>query len=111
MVTMSGSQNFTEFELHARAVLGLPIPVITLERTGASSVILAPEASPNEPDYDGLAQAMEVDGVDIRIFGKPDTRKYRRMGVALAHAPLGTPTDLVRKLANEAAAKVKVAIK
>ncbi|HEX5316055.1 MAG TPA: ATP-grasp domain-containing protein, partial [Candidatus Kapabacteria bacterium] len=110
MVTMSGSQNFTEFELHARAVLGLPIPEITLERTGASAVILAPEASPNEPNYEGITEALSVSGVDIRIFGKPNMRKYRRMGVALAHDKLGTPTDAVRASAKEAAGKIQVAI-
>ncbi len=108
MVTMSGSQNLTEFELHARAVLGLPIPAITLERTGASAVILAPETSPNEPRYEGIAEALAMPRVNLRIFGKPNTRKYRRMGVALAHDTLGASTDDVRKRAREAAAKVKV---
>lgn len=110
MVTMSGSQNLTEFELHARAVLGLPIPDITLERTGASAVILAPEASPNEPRYEGIEEALAMPRVDLRIFGKPNTRKYRRMGVALAHDKLGTSTDDVRQLAQEAAAKVRVVV-
>lgn len=108
MVTMSGSQNLTEFELHARAVLGLPIPEIMLERVGASAVILAAEASPNEPRYEGMEDALATSRVDIRIFGKPNTRKYRRMGVALAHDKLGASTDDVRKRAREAAAKVKV---
>lgn len=111
MVTMSGSQNFTEFELHARAVLGLPIPEIKLECTGASAVILAPDASPNEPDYDGIADALAMPNVDLRIFGKPNTRKYRRMAVALAYDTMGTPTDAVRARAKEAAAKVRVVLK
>jgi phosphoribosylglycinamide formyltransferase 2 len=110
MVTMSGSQNFTEFELHVRAVLGLPIPEITLERVGASAVILAPEASPNEPSYEGIAEALSVSGVDIRIFGKPNMRKYRRMGVALAHDKLGTPINTVRERAKVAAAKVRIVL-
>ncbi len=108
MVTMSGSQNFTEFELHARAVLGLPIPEITLERTGASAVILAPEESPNEPRYEGLDAALAMPNVDVRIFGKPSIRKYRRMGVALAHDKMGTSTDEARRRAQEAAAQVQV---
>ena len=108
MVTMSGSQNFTEFELHARAVLGLPIPAITLERAGASAVILAPEESPNEPSYEGIADALSIPGIEIRIFGKPTTRKYRRMGVALASGELGTSVQDVRKRAAEAAGKVSV---
>ena len=111
MVTMSGSQNFSEFELHARAVLGLPIPEITLERTGASSVILAPEASPNEPDYEGIENALSQSGVDVRIFGKPNTRRYRRMGVALANAENGMSTDEVRARANAAAKAVRVVLK
>ena len=111
MVTMSGSQNLTEFELHARAVLGLPIPEITLERTGASAVILAPEASPNEPRYEGIEEALAMPRVDIRIFGKPNTRKYRRMGVALAYDKLGASIDEVRRRAREAAAKVHVVLR
>lgn len=111
MVTMSGSQNLTEFELHARAVLGLPIPQITLERTGASSVILATEASMDEPDYEGVEVALATPHVDVRIFGKPTTRKYRRMGVAVAYDNPGAATDTVRKMANEAAAKVRVVLK
>jgi phosphoribosylglycinamide formyltransferase 2 len=110
MVTMSGSQNFTEFELHARAVLGLPIPAITLERTGASAVILATEESMNEPSYEGIADALATPGIEIRIFGKPTTRKYRRMGVALASDKLGTPINVLRDRAKEAAAKVSVII-
>jgi phosphoribosylglycinamide formyltransferase 2 len=108
MVTMSGSQNLTEFELHARAVLGLPIPEITLERAGASAVILAPEESANVPDYEGIAGALSIPGIEIRIFGKPNTRKYRRMGVALASDMIGTPISILRDRAKEAAAKVRV---
>jgi phosphoribosylglycinamide formyltransferase 2 len=110
MVTMSGSQNLTEFELHARAVLGLPIPEITLERTGASAVILAPEASTSEPRYEGIADALAMPRVDVRIFGKPSTRKYRRMGVAVAYDTLGVATDDVRERAREAAGKVRVVV-
>jgi phosphoribosylglycinamide formyltransferase 2 len=110
MVTMSGSQNLTEFDLHARAVLGLPIPSITLERAGASAVILAPEESSNEPSYEGIAEALSIPGIEIRIFGKPNTRKYRRMGVALASDPLGTPINVLRDRAKEAAAKVRVVV-
>ena len=108
MVTMSGSQNLTEFELHARAILGLPIPEITLEGSGASAVILAPDASTSEPRYEGIENALSMSRVDVRIFGKPTTRKYRRMAVALAHDMLGASTDGVRELAKKAAGKVKV---
>lgn len=110
MVTMSGSQNFTEFELHARAVLGLPIPSISLERVGASAVILAPEESSNEPKYEGIGEALAMPNIDVRIFGKPNTRRYRRMGVALAYDKLGTSVNSVRARATEASAKVTVGV-
>ena len=81
MVTLI-SQNLSEFDLHARAVLGLPIP--TIESTeGASAVVLA-TAEGTHPTYSGVAEAMSEPGVDVRIFGKPTTRPYRRMAVALA---------------------------
>ncbi len=108
MVTLSGSQNLSEFELHARAILGLPIPEITLERVGASAVILANNDSSSPPIYSGIAEALEVPKTDIRIFGKPISRKHRRMGVALAYDAVGSSTDAVRALATEAASKVKV---
>jgi phosphoribosylglycinamide formyltransferase 2 len=111
MVTLSGSQNLSEFELHARTVLGLPIPEITLERTGASAVILAPEESNREPEYSGMEDALREPRIDVRIFGKPSTRKYRRMGVALAYDKLGTSTDEVRERAKAAAEKVTVVIR
>jgi phosphoribosylglycinamide formyltransferase 2 len=110
MVTLAGTQNFSEFELHARAVLGLPIPEITLERAGASAVILAPDESNNRPIYLGLEDGLAPTKTDIRIFGKPSTRKYRRMGVALAYDGIGTSVDGLRKRAVEAASKVQVVI-
>ena len=64
--------------------------------------------SMSEPDYEGIEDALAMPGTDVRIFGKPNTRKYRRMGVAVAHAPLGTSTDEVRARANKAASIVKV---
>ncbi|MEP7233944.1 MAG: formate-dependent phosphoribosylglycinamide formyltransferase [Ignavibacteriota bacterium] len=110
MVTLALTQNLSQFELHARAVLGLPIPEITLEHAGASAVILAPDESKNEPEYSGIEQAMMIPKTDIRIFGKPATRKYRRMGVALAYDAVGSSTDDLRKKAKEAADKVEVII-
>lgn len=102
MVT-SISQNLSEFDLHARAVMGLPIPSETRARPSASSVILADRESMHVR-YLGLAEAM-ADGADIRIFGKPVTRPFRRMGVALAN---GTNTDDARNRANKAAAAVQI---
>lgn len=81
MVTLI-SQNLSEFDLHARAILGLPIPHIdTIE--GASAVVLATQEGMS-PTYIGVADAMSEPGTDVRIFGKPTTRPYRRMAVALA---------------------------
>jgi phosphoribosylglycinamide formyltransferase 2 len=108
MVTLAGTQNFNEFELHLRAVLGLEIPEITLERAGASAVILADDDNSNQPVYKGLEEAVKFPKSDIKIFGKPVTRAYRRMGVALAYDKTGTSTDELRKRAKEIAGKIKV---
>ncbi len=108
MVTLAGSQTFSEFELHARAILGLPIPEIKLERAAASAVILAKTDSQNYPKYTGLEKAAAFPQTNFRIFGKPFTRVNRRMGVALAYAPVGTSTDIVRKVAKEVADCIEV---
>ncbi len=105
MVTLSGSQNFSEFELHARAVLGLPIAEITQERVGASAVILA-ESDGAEPHYEGLEAAMNHPQTDVRIFGKPVTRLYRRMGVVLTYDKVGSDVDMVKNRAIEIAKEV-----
>ena len=102
MVTLV-SQNLTEFDLHARAVLGLPVPADLRARPAASAVILA-ERDSKSLSYEGLAEAM-ADGADLRIFAKPDSRPYRRMGVALATAG---DTDEARRKAREAAHKVRI---
>jgi phosphoribosylglycinamide formyltransferase 2 len=108
MVTLAGSQNFSEFELHARAVLGLPIPEVVLERAAASAVILAMDESTSTPVFTGLEAAAAIKGSDVRIFGKPTTRRYRRMGVALANGPVGSDIDGLRERAMHVAALVKV---
>lgn len=107
MVTLAGTQNFSEFELHARAVLGLPIPEITLERAGASAVILA-EDEKHDPSYSGIEEAVKMEKTDLRIFGKPKTRVYRRMGVALAYGNKDADMNELRKRAEEMAAKVEI---
>ena len=94
MVTLAGTQNFSEFELHARAVLGLNIPSIDLLKNGASSVILAQNESQNTPEFEGLNEAAQIPNTDFKLFGKPTTRQYRRMGVALAFGSESTE-DLV----------------
>lgn len=83
MVTLAGTQNFSEFELHVRAILGLPIPSVSLLKNGASAVILADRETTSAPGFDGLEEILAVEGSDIRLFGKPTARPYRRMGVVL----------------------------
>ena len=101
MVTLI-SQNLSEFDLHARAILGLPIPQIdTIE--GASAVVLA-STDGTCPRYSGVEDALREPGVDVRIFGKPTTRPYRRMAVALAK----NANALAR--ARAAAAKISVVV-
>ena len=107
MVTLAGTQNFSEFELHARAVLGMPIPCIKPLRIGASAVILSPIASTEQPRYRGIEQTCEEDA-DIRIFGKPTTRVGRRMGVVVCNGPLDTDLDALRDKAKRLASYVEV---
>ncbi|MBL0331120.1 MAG: formate-dependent phosphoribosylglycinamide formyltransferase [Bacteroidetes bacterium] len=107
MVTLAGTQNFSEFELHARAILGLPISEITLERVGASAVILADKEGTN-PTFTGLDKAMNHPQSDIRIFGKPITRPYRRMAVALTYDKVGSDVNKVKERAMEIAKQVTV---
>lgn len=108
MVTLAGTQNLSEFELHARAILGLPIPEITLERAGVSAVILANKEKNTIPNYEGVEDALREKKTDIRIFGKPTTRPYRRMGVALVYDEKHTDIDLLRKKAKLTADKISV---
>lgn len=108
MVTLAGTQNLSEFDLHARAILDLPIPAITLERAGVSAVILAMHESQELPEYFGLEEALKTSKTDLRLFGKPSTRKYRRMGVALCYDDLGADMQILRERAGQAAAKVVV---
>jgi phosphoribosylglycinamide formyltransferase 2 len=96
MVTLAGTQNFSEFELHARAVLGLPIPEVKLLRNGASAVVLAEKESNETPVFSGLKEAAVIPNSDFKIFGKPTTRPYRRMAVALTYGSENV-TELVEK--------------
>jgi phosphoribosylglycinamide formyltransferase 2 len=107
MVTLAGTQNLSEFELHARAILGLPIPEIKLERAGASAVVLANKTA-DHFIINGIAQALTQTNTDIRIFGKPSTRPYRRMAVALVYDHIGADMDGLRKKAKKAADKITV---
>lgn len=98
MVTLAGTQNLSEFELHTRAILGLPVPEIRLEKSGASAVILSPGLGSN-PTYDGLDEICQNPHADFRIFGKQEARTYRRMGVVLVN---GAPDADALKLKEEA---------
>ncbi len=100
MVTLI-SQDLNEFDLHARAIMGLPVPDSITARPAASAVILADRDS-DDFAFEGLADALAVDdGVDVRIFGKPVTRPYRRMGVALARAgDAPAAVDLAKRAAE-----------
>ena len=103
MVTLI-SQNLNEFELHLRAILSLPIPKIDLLAPSASAVILAQDYY-DKVAYVGVAEALSEPDVDIRLFGKPDSRPDRRMGVALAK---GNTVEAAQKKAKAAADQVKV---
>ena len=107
MVTLAGTQNFNEFELHLRAVLGLPIPCVKQLAIGASAVILSPIASNEPPRYRGIEETCEEDA-DIRIFGKPTTRVNRRMGVVVCRDEVDGDLDALRDKAKRLAAKVEV---
>jgi phosphoribosylglycinamide formyltransferase 2 len=100
MVTMC-TQRFNEFELHARAILGLPVDT-TLHSPGASAVIYG-QLDEKGIAFQGVQEALRVPQSDIRLFGKPESFKKRRMGVALAN---GKDTDEARTRAKLAASKV-----
>ena len=104
MVTLR-SQDLSEFDLHLRAILGLPIPEIRYAGPTASAVILATRDATTPPSYSGVEAALAIPSVEVRLFGKPATRKYRRMGVALAHGK--TAMD-ARQIASTAASFVRV---
>ena len=103
MVTLI-SQNYSEFALHARAILGLPIPLIRQYGPAASAVLLVPGNS-EQIGYGNLAQALMQPDTDLRLFGKPEVQGERRMGVALA---LGGNVEHAKQKALDVIAKIKV---
>lgn len=103
MVTLI-SQNLNEFELHLRAVLGLPIPKIEQLGASASAVILAKDYS-DSIVFEGVAEALSEPDIELRLFGKPDSRPFRRMGVALAK---GNDIQEAREKAVRAASQIKI---
>ena len=108
MVTLAGTQNLNEFELHLRAILGWPIPEIELLQSGASAVILSEISEEKTPEFEGVEKALNYPSSDIRLFGKPSTRKYRRMGVGLYHDTVDTDIEEVVAKAKEIAGAIKV---
>lgn len=107
MVTLANTQNFNEFELHLRAILSLPIYEITQERAGASAVILA-SANSNYPTFSGIENVAFQPKTDFRLFGKPTSRPYRRMGVVLNYDTLDTPVEEIIEKAKKIATLVTV---
>lgn len=107
MVTLAGTQNLNEFELHLRAILGLPISIQQF-RAGASAVILADSDTQIIPEYTGVEDALSLKNTDIRIFGKPITRKNRRMAVALTYSDGNEDIQSLRDRAVKAAGMIKV---
>lgn len=110
MVTLGGTQNLSEFELHARAILGYTIPEVRLERTGASAVLLAMENG-TYPEFVGVNEVMADKLADVKIFGKPTTRPYRRMGVVLAYDEVSKNVDEVKQRAIELSKKITIKTK
>ena len=102
MVTLGHTTNLSEFELHFRAVMGLPIAGIHLEHAGASAVVLSPVESDKPLDYN-LNEALKQDHTRIRIFGKPEAHVGRRMGVVLCYGDVADGTDALREKAKAAA--------
>lgn len=108
MVTLAGTQNLNEFELHCRAVLGLPIPEIAQYRMGASAVVLSPIVKDDYPEYDGLDKVCENTDTDVRIFGKKATKLNRRLAVVVCNAPLDSDLDALRDKAKHLASLIEV---
>jgi len=98
------SQDLSEFALHARAILGLPIPAIRQLGPSASCAVLA-EGNGNEPRYLGVAEALAEPDTMLRLFGKPEVRGHRRMAVTLAR---DADVDTARAKARRAAAKLSI---
>jgi phosphoribosylglycinamide formyltransferase 2 len=105
MVTLGHTTNLSEFELHLRAVLGLPIAGIHLEHAGASAVVLSPKDSHEPLDYH-FDEALSEDRTRIRIFGKPEAHTGRRMGVVLCYGDTDADTTQLRDKAKRLAKTV-----
>jgi phosphoribosylglycinamide formyltransferase 2 len=100
------SQDLSEFALHARAILGLPVPAIELKKASASCALLV-EGESKQPSFSGLSQALAVPGTQLRLFGKPEVCGKRRMGVTLSVAE---DVDMAREIARKACEAIKVTL-
>ncbi len=105
MVTLGHTLNLNEFELHFRAVMGLPIPAIHLEHAGASAVVLAKEEAHHEPEYN-MTDVLSEDYTRLRIFGKQEQHVNRRMGVVLCYGDKDADTTALRNKAKRLASTV-----
>lgn len=107
MVTLANTQNYNEFELHARAILGLPIPNIELIKNGASAVVLASQEG-SRPDFTGIAEVLGNANTDVKVFNKPTTRPFRRMAVVLCNDALGADVLKTKEKAIALAKQITV---
>ena len=105
MVTLANTQNYNEFELHARAILGFPIPKIELVKNGASAVVLAKKEG-GRPNFFGIADVLQNDNTDVKIFNKPSTRPFRRMAVVLCSDHPGTDITKTKEKAVSLAKQI-----
>lgn len=105
MVTLGHTTNLSEFELHFRAIMGLPIADIRLEHAGASAVVLSPIEKKGALDYN-LVDALKEECTRVRIFGKPEAHPGRRMGVVLCYGDTDADTDALRDKAKRLAKTV-----
>ena len=107
MVTLAGTQNMSEFELHAKVILGLPVAEIKLLRSGASAVVLAKQVG-RVTDYEGLQEVLAEKNTNVKVFGKPTTRPYRRMAVVVTNDIADADVQKVKERAIELASKISV---
>jgi len=107
MVTLANTQNYNEFELHARAILGLPVPNIELIKQGASAVVLAAKEG-KAPVYKGITEVLKNRNTDVKIFNKPTTRPYRRMAVVLCNDDLNTDVLKTKEKAVKLAGQIEI---
>ena len=109
MVTLANTQNLSEFELHARAILGFPIPNIQLKQHGASAVLLA-SAEGTSYNFSGVEAVLSNPNTDVRLFAKPTTRPYRRMGVVLTYDNLQSDVNVVKQKAMDLSKQITITI-